>query len=238
MPDRRARVVAYNREIDTTWDVLISLVVERVESLSEVSGVQSTINIEENRRALNGSPIARLGINFFVMTLSLSFVARGTGLVITEGSSIGLYDSAPALREIGGGKFGDVPVPVIIVLSIFGVALLVLRYTGFGRMVYAVGGNTEAARLAGINVVAIRMAAYGICAALAAWARMMEAGRQASAALEAATGIEVTAAAAAAVLLGGTSFVGGYGGVFGTFLGVAFLGVLQNGLPLSGTSVY
>ena len=115
-------------------------------------------------------------------------------------------------------------------------ATLVTRYTGYGRMVYAVGGNAEAARLAGINVVAIRISAYAICAGLAAFTGFLEAGRLAAAAPDTDTGIEFTAAAA--VLLGGTSFVGGVGTMFGTFLGVLFLGVLQNGLIISSINIY
>ena len=101
-------------------------------------------------------------------------------------------------------------------------ATLVARYTGYGRMIYAVGGNSEAARLAGINVVWIKISAYALCAGLAAFTGFLEAGRL----------------AAAAVLLGGTSFVVGVGTMFGTFLGVLFLGVLQNGLIISSINIY
>jgi ribose transport system permease protein len=103
-------------------------------------------------------------------------------------------------------------------------------------MPYAVGGNPEATRLAGISVTAVRLSTYAISAGLAALAGIMEAGRLAAAAPGAASGIELTAAAA--VLLGGTSFVGGSGGMFGTFLGVLFLGVLSNGLTIAGISAF
>ena len=125
---------------------------------------------------------------------------------------------------------------MLIAVTVLVLALIMTRYTGYGRMIYAVGGNEEAARLSGINTVAIRVSAYGICAGLAALAGAMEAGRLASAAPDAQSGIALTAAAA--VLVGGTSFVGGVGGIFGTFLGALFLGVVSNGLIISGTSAY
>jgi ribose transport system permease protein len=125
---------------------------------------------------------------------------------------------------------------VIIAFVVLVVAMLVLRYTGYGRMVYAVGGNEEAARIAGIPVAAVRFSVYGIAAALAGLAGILEAARLTSAAPTAATGIELTAAAA--VLLGGTKFTGGRGAMLGTLLGVLFLGVLANGITLAEIEAY
>jgi ribose transport system permease protein len=183
----------------------------------------------------NGVPIARFGANFFMITLGVSFATRGIALVMTNGSSIGLYDHKE-LQAIGNGGIGQFGYLIFISIGILIVATLITRYTGYGRMVYAVGGNSEAARLAGINVVWIRISAYALCAGLAAFTGFLEAGRLAAAAPDTDTGIEFTAAAA--VLLGGTSFVGGVGTMFGTFLGVLFLGVLQNGLIISSISIY
>ena len=183
----------------------------------------------------NGYPIARLGANFFMITLGVSFATRGIALVITGGESKGLYENE-LLRNIGNGQVGQFGYLIFISLGILVLATVVTRYSGFGRMIYAVGGNSEAARLAGINVVWIRISAYAISAGLAALAGFLEAGRLAAAAPDTDTGIEFTAAAA--VLLGGTSFVGGVGTMFGTFLGVLFLGVLQNGLIISSISIY
>jgi ribose transport system permease protein len=183
----------------------------------------------------NGLPIARFGANFFMITLGVSFATRGIGLVMTNGSSIGLY-KYKTLQAIGNGGIGQFGYLIFISIGILIVATLITRYTGYGRMVYAVGGNSEAARLAGINVVWIRISAYALCAGLAAFTGFLEAGRLAAAAPDTDTGIEFTAAAA--VLLGGTSFVGGVGTMFGTFLGVLFLGVLQNGLIISSISIY
>jgi ribose transport system permease protein len=184
---------------------------------------------------LNGLAIAWLRLSFFVVTLGTASLFGGAALLVTNGESQDLY-SQKLIREIGSGTIAGVPWPVVIALTVLIGALLVTRYTGYGRMLYAVGGNEEAARLSGIDTQAIRISAYAICSGLAALAGVMEAGRLASAAPDAQAGIALTAAAA--VLVGGTSFVGGSGGVFGTFLGALFLGVVSNGLIISGTSAY
>jgi len=183
----------------------------------------------------NGFPISRLGANFFMITLGVSFATRGIALVMTNGASIGLYNYK-SLQTIGNGGVGQFGWLIFISIGVLLVATMITRYTGYGRMIYAVGGNSEAARLAGINVVWIRISAYAICAGLAAFTGFLEAGRLAAAAPDTDTGIEFTAAAA--VLLGGTSFVGGVGTMLGTFLGVLFLGVLQNGLIISSINIY
>jgi ribose transport system permease protein len=182
-----------------------------------------------------GVPIAVFDVSFFVVTLGVLIAARGIAFVITEGEVKGLYEEE-TLRSIGNGRIGDVTYPVIIALVVLVLAVVVTRYTGYGRMLYAVGGNQEAARLAGINVRMVRLSTYAISAGLAAFAGVIEAGRLAAASPDADQGIEFSAAAAA--LLGGTSFVGGIGSVIGTFLGVLFLGVLKNGLIISSISVY
>ena len=128
------------------------------------------------------------------------------------------------------------PVGVYVAGVVFVLALLLLRYTGYGRMVYAVGGNAEAARLAGINVAFIRVSVYGISGVLAGLAAVLDTARLTTASPAAGTGYELMAGAA--VLLGGTSFMGGRGSLLGTLLGVLFLGVLQNGLTLLGISPF
>lgn len=184
---------------------------------------------------VTGIPIAVLDVSFFVVTLGVLVAARGFAFVITRGEVKGLYHEK-LLRSIGAGTVRGIPYPVVIAVAILLIAIVVTRYTGFGRMVYAVGGNSEAARLAGINVTMVRLSAYAISAGLAALAGVLEAGRLAAASPDVDQGIEFSAAAA--VLLGGTSFVGGVGTMLGTFLGVVFLGVLQNGLIIESISVY
>lgn len=126
----------------------------------------------------NGLLIGRIGLSFFVVTLGTMSIFRGAAQLLTDGSSIGLY-GVPQVTWIGSGVLLGIPVSVWICLGVFTAGLIVTRYTGFGRMLYAVGGNAEAARLAGINVRAVRVAAYTICASLAALAGVMMTGRPA-----------------------------------------------------------
>lgn len=184
---------------------------------------------------VNGVLIGGVGLSFLVVTIGTASVLRGIASVWTGGQSQSLYSSS-FLVELGSGRALGVPWVVWIAGVTFVVALLVVRYTGFGRMMYAVGGNPEAARIAGINTSFVRVAVFGVSAGLAGIAAICSTARLTTASPSAETGIELTAAAA--VLLGGTSFMGGRGSLFGTLLGVAFLGVLQSGLTLAGISPY
>lgn len=183
---------------------------------------------------MNGLPVARLKVNFFVITLGSLALTEGLALAISQGSSVPLYDQT-LLRDIGSGRVGGIPIPVIIAGTILALAFWVTRYTGFGRMLYAVGGNAEAARLAGINVLAVRIAGYAIGSGLAATGGVLLSGRLAAGSPD--VGQDIFLSATAAVLIGGTSFAGGSGGMAGTFFGVVFLGTLANGLLISGISV-
>lgn len=181
----------------------------------------------------NAGFVAVLGLNFFVVTIASDALFSGLALVISEGSTLPMYENE-LIVWIGNGKLAGVPVTVVIALLLAVLAAAVLRFTGFGRMMYAVGGNAEAARLAGINVTAVRAAAYLVCSSCAVISGLIMASRLQSAAPTMGSGIALSAAAA--VLLGGTSFLGGEGGVFGTILGVLLLGVLSNGLTMVGVS--
>lgn len=185
--------------------------------------------------AVNGFLVGKVGLSFLVVTLGTASLFRGIALVRTGGQSQPLFQEE-FLKTLGSGRVAGIPYPVLISLAVLALAILVLRYTGYGRMVYAVGGNPEAARLAGINVTMIRMSVFGIAAGLAGLAAVLDAGRLTAASPTARTGVEL--AAGAAVLLGGTTFVGGRGTMFGTLLGVLFLGVLENGITLAGVSAF
>lgn len=183
----------------------------------------------------NGFLIARVGIAFIVVTLGTASLFRGAALVLTGGATQALYDF-PWIRGVGAGRVAGAPWPVVIGLVVLLLGILTVRYTGYGRMVMAVGGNEEAARLAGVNTVAIRLSVYAIAAGCAALGGVLEAGRLAAATPT--IGGTTALDAGAAVLLGGTSFYGGQGSVFGTLLGVLFIGVLRNGLTLLGVSSF
>ncbi len=183
----------------------------------------------------NGFLIAFVGLSFFVVTIGTGLMFRAAGLIGTDGSTQGLYENS-FLQSLGSGSVLRIPWIVLVAFAVLLLGGVVTRYSGFGRMIYAVGGNPEAARLAGINVPAVKMAAYGLAGALAGLAGVMTTGRLASASPDVGIGIELTAGAA--VLIGGTSFLGGSGGMLGTLFGVLFLGVLSNSLTLAGISAF
>lgn len=187
--------------------------------------------------ATNGFLIARVGLSFLVVTLGMAAVLRAAALIKTDGQTVALYDYESRLfTALKEGDLLGISYQVIVAVTVWLAALLVLRYTGYGRMIYAVGGNPVAARLAGINVIAVRMSVYAIAAGLAALGGVMHTARLASAPPTAGDGLELTAAAA--VLLGGTTFMGGRGTMLGTLLGVLFLGVVQNGITLAEVNPY
>ncbi len=185
--------------------------------------------------AVNGTLIGKFRLNFFVVTLGMMSLIAGAVDVITNGETETITSSS-FFAGIGNSDVAGVPVPIWICLAVLIVAALVLNHTSFGRAVYAVGGNREAARLAGINVTLVLVLVYAIAGLGAALAGVVDASRLSSAAPS--SGDALTLTAAAAVLLGGTSFFGGIGGVAGTLVGVLLIAVLQNGLGLMGVSAF
>ncbi len=184
---------------------------------------------------VNGILIGKAKLNFFVVTLGTMSLISGLIDVLTNGQTKSITGSG-VFADIGNGAFAGVPVPVWICLVALLLAAAVLHHTPFGRAVYAVGGNREAARLAGINVTVVLVLVYAIAGFGAALAGLVDASRLASASPDSGSTLALTAGAA--VLLGGTSFFGGIGGVAGTIVGVLLIGVLQNGLGLIGVSSF
>ncbi len=184
--------------------------------------------------AVNGALIGRFGLSFFVVTLGTLSLYRGI-VNIWSGTKT-TYISSSVIGEIGFGKFLGLAIPIWIMLGVFVFASVVLRWTYFGRDVYAVGGNIEAARLSGINVARTLMLVYAIAGLGAALGGVIQAGRLGAA--SPLVGESTPLDAAAAVLLGGTSFLGGVGGVTGTAVGVLFIGTLQNGLSIAAVSSF
>ena len=184
---------------------------------------------------VNGVLISKLGLSFLVVTLGTAGVFQGVALLLNDGQTVTLV--APGfLGTLGSGRVGGIAWLIVVSVGVLVVSTLVLRYTGFGRMVYAVGGNQEAARLAGINVTVVRASVYALAAGLAGLAGILNTSRLSAA--DPTAGQLIVLEAAAAVLLGGTSFLGGRGTMLGTFLGVLFLGVLANGITRLEISPY
>lgn len=213
--------------------VMVSLLNAGVPEL--VSIIITLIAISIIGIATNGLLIGKIGLNFFVVTLGTMSLFRGLVYVWSDGKTQYASDF-PLINFIGNGSVGPIPVTIIIMVVLFVLTYLLLRYTHFGRSIYVVGGNPVTAKLSGIKVPLILISVYGISALFAGIAGVVETARLASASPTIGSGMELLVAAA--VLLGGTSFKGGEGGVVGTTLGVLFIAVLQNGLSLSGISSY
>ncbi len=183
---------------------------------------------------VNGVLIGRVGLSFFVVTLGTLSLYRGIVNIWSDTKTT--YISSSFLDYLGFGKFLGLPMPIWLMIATFVIASVVLRWTYFGRDVYAVGGNIDAARLSGINVSRTLIIVYGIAGMCAALGGIIQAGRLGAA--SPLVGESIPLDAAAGVLLGGTSFTGGVGGVTGTAVGVLFIGVLQNGLAIAGVSSF
>ncbi|HTJ59079.1 MAG TPA: ABC transporter permease [Devosiaceae bacterium] len=183
---------------------------------------------------IQGLAITRLKVPPFVVTLGGMSVFRGAALLFAAGGPISGFDAG--FSWWGQGRIGPVPVPVIIFLAFAIAAHIVLSYTRFGRRVYAVGGNPEAARLSGLNVNRIIASVYVIMGFFAGLAAFVLAARLNSAEAVAGTGYELTVIAS--VVIGGTSLFGGVGTIFGTVIGSLLIGVLLNGLVILNVSSY
>lgn len=179
---------------------------------------------------VHGLLIAKAKINFFIVTLASFTILPSLLRVLLNGSSKPVF--SPTLDAMANGSIAGIRTPVIIGAVVFGVMWVLLNRTVFGRNVYAVGSNPEAARLAGVNVDRVAMICYGICALCAGIAGLLLVGSLGAADPSAGLGNEFFALTA--VLLGGTRFSGGAGTLFGTLLGLLFLIVLSNILLLSG----
>ena len=183
---------------------------------------------------VQGQVITRLKVPPFVVTLGGLTIFRGLTLMLSNGGPISGFTAD--MRWFGTGLIGPVPVPVIIFAIAAVLCHIVLRYTRYGRAVYAVGGNAEAARLSGVRVDRILVSVYVIVGFFSGLAAFVLSARLNSAEAVAGLGYELTVISA--VVIGGTSLFGGIGSVGGTVVGAALIGVLQNGLQFNNVSSY
>jgi ribose transport system permease protein len=182
---------------------------------------------------INGLLLTRLHLPHpFIATLGTMNIARGLALIITGAAPISGFDraGAPQVLWLGAGTIGRIPVAIIGVIVVYLIFHVLLSNTALGRHIYAVGGNISAARLSGINVDRTLVVVYSISGLMAGLAALTLAGRTNSGYPTAATGAELDAIAA--VIIGGASFSGGTGTVWGTAIGVLLIAVLRNGLVL------
>ena len=184
---------------------------------------------------ISGLLITEFKVPPFIATLAMMSIARGLASMITNGSQIIGF---PAWFNMGAIiRYGGVlTMTVAVMFVVFAFALLFQRYREGGRSLYAVGGNPEVARLAGINVNRVTLLVYTACAALSGLAGILLAARLD--AVQPTIGIAYELDAIAAVVIGGTSLSGGTGGIGGTIIGVLIIGVLRNGLNLLSVSPF
>jgi ribose transport system permease protein len=187
---------------------------------------------------MNGFLIAKGKISFLAVTLGALSIWQSFALVVQEGQTVSVFSSKSfgPVHDLVTNSIGPIPL-----LLVFDIALLlifggVLRYTTFGRSLFAIGSNDEAARLSGINVGRVLICVYTIAGLAAGLACLVSVGRLTAGSPTPDPNLLLTVLAA--VLIGGTSFTGGIGGVFGTAIGVIFLGVVENGLTLSNVSSF
>ncbi|MCC7547915.1 MAG: ABC transporter permease [Burkholderiales bacterium] len=185
---------------------------------------------------VNGVLIAWLGLQPFIATLATLIAVRGLVYIVSDGANIIVRDPPAWFEAIGSGHLGPVPIPILVAAAVVIVFAFVLTQTPFGRHVYAVGANEEAARLYGVNVRRVKILVYVLSGTLAALASVIQVSRLTVAEPNAGQLVELDAIAA--TLIGGTTFDGGVGGIPGTVLGVLILAVLGNLLNLKGVSPF
>ncbi len=186
--------------------------------------------------AVSGTLVTKGRLQPFIATLITMTVFRGLTLIYMDGKPIsGLGDSF-LLKFIGKGTVLGIPFPVILFILIFAAFMFVLEKTTFGRRIYATGSNATAAKLAGVNINKTKLIAYAISGCMSALAGLILLSRLSSAQPTLGEGYELDAIAS--VALGGTSMNGGRGRIWGTFVGVLIIAVLNNGLNILGVSSY
>lgn len=181
---------------------------------------------------INGFVISRGDIPPFVVTLSISMIARGLTQLFNGGRPVNDLDAK--FNLIGGGSLFGIPIPIIIFLVVILVGAFILNKIKFGRYVLAIGGNKSTAEVSGINVKKIILLTYILSGVLSAVSGVVLTSRVQSALVGAGESYELDAIAA--VVIGGTSMSGGKGTIYGTVIGVLIIGLLSNGLDLIGVS--
>lgn len=183
--------------------------------------------------AVNGILVARCRVPPFIATLGMMTAARGMALVLSNGRPVS--NMSEAMTRLAGDVW-VVPAPALILAAVAALAWWALRNTRQGRYIFAVGGNEQAARAAGLPVRGVKVLAYTLCGTLAGLAGVVLAARITTGQPNAGLGYELDAIAA--VVIGGTSLSGGVGSIGGTLLGVLLMGVIGNGLDLLNVSSY
>lgn len=186
--------------------------------------------------AVSGVLVTKGRLQPFIATLVTMTVYRGLTMIYMDGKPISNLGDSFTLKVVGKGNFYHIPIPVILFVAIFAIMMFILEKTTFGRRVYATGSNEVSAKLAGVNIDKTRLITYAISGGMAALSGLILLSRLSSAQPTLGEGYELDAIAS--VALGGTSMNGGRGRIWGTFVGVLIIAVLNNGLNILGVSSY
>jgi ribose transport system permease protein len=191
--------------------------------------VVTTLLLGAGLGSLNGALSAYLRIPAFITTLAALSAFRGVAFMFNNGSPV--FSVHPALETIFYGTLAGLPLPLYYLIALYALAWFVLRYTAFGRTIYAVGGNPNAARLSGLNVRRTQFLAFVIAGAAAGIGAVLMAARLDSGSPNYGVGLELSAIAAA--VIGGASLAGGRGNIINTVIGALTIVAVQNGLNLN-----
>ena len=186
--------------------------------------------------AISGVLVTKGRLQPFIATLVTMTIFRGITMIYMDGRPISGLGSSFVLKFLGKGSILGIPVPVILFIAIFILFMFLLQKTTFGRRIYATGSNAKSAKLAGVNIDRTKIIAYAISGLMSAMAGLILLSRLNSAQPTLGSGYELDAIAA--VALGGVSMDGGRGKIWGTFVGVLIIAVLNNGLNILGVSSY
>ena len=202
--------------------------------LSIPLSIVSTLGVTCLWGVLNGYVTARFRLHAFLVTMATMTLIRGMTYTLTGGYPVGGLPQDFFIY--GSGQLGFVPYPVIYMLVIFMLGAFVLSSTTFGRSIYALGGNEDAARLSGINVERVKIGVFVVSALVSGISGLVLSSRLMAGSPEIGIGWELDIVAA--VIIGGTNIMGGQGKLSGTLLGVLFIGILSNGMILLDITPY
>ena len=183
---------------------------------------------------VSGLVVAKLKINSLITTLAMLYIVKGVAFITSNGSSVGI--NKEQFFVLGNGRFLSVPNPIWVTIIVFIVFGFLLNKTTYGRNTMAIGGNKEAARLAGINVDRIKIMIFTIQGFMAGLAGIILASRMTSGQPNSSTGFSLDCISAC--VLGGVSLMGGVGTIIGTIVGVMIMGSVQNAMNLLGIPTF
>lgn len=203
-----------------------------------IIGILLALTVAVGMGFLHGYAQHKFGMPSFIVTLASLNLLYGLAGILSGGFPIA-NEFPDWFNKIGTGKIGGlqgIPIPAVILLVVFFIFFFIMNYTTTGRAIYAVGGNSESARLSGINVMATKIIVFSAVQCMCVIAGMINSAQVMAGSFSFGRGWEVDVISA--VVIGGTSMLGGIGKVWGTLIGIIFLGVIVNGMTILNLDIY